>query len=164
MSRGSEAQHAAARNLIAQMVANSDLHGDDEAEVARQQPQSSQSQSSQPPQPPLPSFSPTSASSSSSIQPGLTAGLESAQAASAARQAALQRRQEAQFGPGVLGGDPDHEQPYRDPVQEALENYGQITDEMMEEWKEMFALFESVNPSHGSNNASVAPARARAAH
>lgn len=120
MSDSSEQQHLAARNLIAQMVSNSDLHGDDAIEEQRRAPGGAG---------------------------GNSGASEEALAAAAARQAELQRRQEAQYarpadsdlGPDELAAaDPL----YRDEVQEAFDNYGQITQEILDEWKEMFQLFE----------------------
>lgn len=124
----SEQQHIAARNLIAQMVSNSDVHGDDAIEEQRRAP----------------------GGSGSGGGGGTSGASEEALAAAAARQAELQRRQEAQYARPSADSDlgPDElaaaDPLYRDEVQEAFDNYGQITQEILDEWKEMFQLFESV--------------------
>jgi hypothetical protein len=110
-SPSSSDQQLAARSLIAQMVANSDVRGEDAAEIAR-----------------------------------LQAGADGENQDQGDEE---QDRQQLQQYDDDAGGravdaysDNSH---HKDQVQAAFENFGQISEEILSEWKEMFSLFESVH-------------------
>ena len=96
-------QQQQARNLIAQMVANSDLRGEDEAEQRR------------------------------------VAGDEDEDGGDDEQQ------QQQYDDDGVSEAAADELPQHKDQVQSAFENYGQITEEILAEWKEMFSLFDFDN-------------------
>jgi calmodulin len=102
-------QRQAARNLIEQLVRNTELYGESEAEEARQKaaaaPEYDDDRDDYFAQKPVP---------------------EDGNAALVGR---------------VYSGDPDH----KDQVVHAFENYGQITEEILNEWKELFSLFDFDN-------------------
>ena len=132
--KGSESQHAAARNLIAAMVANSDVHHEDDAEAQR-----------------IAAAEDAAAGGGGAAHPAIhpasqqvlpTPGAEAALAESLARQGQLQARQEQQYS-NLPDASLDPE--YRDQVTDAFDQYGQITEEILAEWKEMFALFDFDN-------------------
>jgi len=150
-----EAQHAAARSLIEQLVANSDRAGDDAKEFARQHPELAEQQQQQPQQQQSPAADGSQQPDGSAAVGGAryppmqsqnkgSAVPAAVMEAAAARQAALQRRQEEQY-PAGSGLSATDELLYQDEVVAAFESYGQITDAILSEWKEMFALFDHDN-------------------
>ncbi len=124
MSVDDASQRAAARSFIEQLVANSDAHGDDAREEAHQSVAAAHG------------FGPMQSQNKGS------AVSEEVRAAAAARQAALQQRQEDQYA--ELGSAAADLQ-YHDEVVAAFENYGEITGAILSEWKEMFSLFDHDN-------------------
>jgi hypothetical protein len=60
---------------------------------------------------------------------------------------AFESHRDSEYSGGVSSAGAGH----RDQVQAAFENYGQITEEILAEWKEMFSLFESVGMKHAGS-------------
>jgi len=131
MSAADPSQRAAARSFIEQLVANSDAHGDDAREEAHQSAAATHG------------FGPMQSQNKGDAVP------EEVRAAAAARQAALQQRQEEQYhslhGSASNASTGTDELQYRDEVVSAFENYGEITAPILSEWKEMFSLFDADN-------------------
>lgn len=113
---GDERQHQAARHLIAQMVKNSDLFGADAAEEER-----------------IAGGPQDEYDDERSLDQQAFDSQRDSEFASADDRASGGRSGSATGG-------------HKDQVQAAFENYGQITEEILAEWKEMFSLFESVRP------------------
>jgi len=115
---GTAGQHTAARNLIQQLVENSDIHNEDDEELARQMRADEDEQQ----------------------QSNRSGGVDD------------QFVDDDRDGQDIQGGggnesytEEAEDPPHEDQVQAAFENFGQITEEILSEWKEMFSLFDFDN-------------------